>query len=325
MKRTALILLRNLGEKEKRYILDRLGNLCKVYFIDELDENDPIIETAEIALVSTARNEKVKRILLKAKNIRFIQSIIAGVDFLPLNILPKKAILASNAGANAKEVAEFAFSLILSALKLVPIYDRWMRKGVWIRKIPRLLEDITVVILGYGHIGRELAKQLRAFNVRIIGVNRSGYNDGNADKVVTIDRLFEVISDADVLVVALPLTKKTRGLIDKNVLSKMKKNAILVNVGRGGVINQSDLYEHLKNNADFIAALDVWWKYPGYRGEKVFQDYPFHELDNVIMTPHMAGTWSEFRMKLISHAIENVLRYLKGQEIKNIVDLSEYL
>ncbi len=320
-----LILVRNLNDEERRYIEVELSNYGYLIFIDDIECSDDRIPEARIALVSTGKNEKVRCILRRARKLEFIQTLAAGVDSLPFRDIPKDVLIASNAGANAREVAEYAFSLLLASLKYIPIFDRYMRSGRWLRKYPKLLDGLTILILGYGNIGRELTRILRKFNVKIVGVNRTGRGKILDEEVVKIDYLYEYLPLADVVFVTLPLTKYTKGFINKEFLKRMKKDGVLINVGRGEVINQYDLYIHLKDNPSFIAALDVWWRYPSKRNVDTFQDYPFHKLDNVIMTPHVAGTWPGFRLKLIRYAVENIVRYLKGETVKNIVSIEDYL
>lgn len=326
MKKVTLVLLRNLSEEDKKFIIDMIGRYTEIYFLDDIEPEDPIVEHAEIAIVAMARSEKTRKILSKAKNLRYIQTLMAGVDNLPFNELPRDVVIASNAGANAEEVAEFTIALTLAAAKKIVLFDSEMRRGIWRSDTPHLIRDSVIMILGYGNIGREVAKRLRPFKPRkIIGVNRRGVGDDFVDEVIRPDRVYEVIKNVDILISTLPLTKETRDFINKELLERMKKDAILVNVGRGPIIDEKALYEHLKENPEFTAALDVWWRYPSRRGEKTFQNLPFHKLENIVMTPHMAGAWKGFRRKLLSHALENVLRYLRGEDIKNKVRIEDYI
>ncbi len=326
MKKVTLVLLRNLSEEDKNYIREKIGKYTEIYFLDDIEPDHPKIRDAEIAIVSMARGEKTRKILSNAKNLRYIQTLVAGVDNLPFTELPRNVVIASNAGANAEEVAEFAVALTLTAAKKIVLFDKEMRRGIWRSDTPHLIRDSVIMILGYGKIGREVAKRLRPFKPKkIIGVNRRGFKDDYIDEVIKPNMLDKVIGEVDILISALPLTKDTRGFINKNLLDKMKKDAILVNVGRGPVIDEEALYKHLRENPEFTAALDVWWRYPSRRGEETFQNYPFHELENIVMTPHMAGAWKGFRRKLLSHALENVLRYLRGEEIENKVRIEDYI
>ncbi len=322
MGRKVLILVRNLSDDERSLVEKMLNGYAEPYFID--DGVDEVAAEAEAAVVSTARHPRVREALRKAVKLRFLQTLAAGVDNIPFQDLPRNVIVASNAGANAEEVAEFTVALILTSLKNIVILDRGMRRGDWWGPTPKLLRGSKVVILGYGHIGREIAKRIQPFKPYIVGVKRRPKPDEYADEVVSIRDLEKHLPTTDILVVTLPLTKETRGFVDRRILDKLKEGALVVNVGRGPVIDEEALFEALSRRK-LYAALDVWWVYPSRRGEPTFQNKPFHLLDNVVMTPHVAGSWPGFRRKLLEHALENLRRYLAGEEPRNIVDLEEYL
>jgi len=170
------------------------------------------------------------------------------------------------------------------------------------------------LIWGYGKVGREIAKRLKLFRCTIYGINRSGIGDGNVDKIYTPNELNKILHLVDYIILTLPLTKETREIVNRKTLSLMKKDAVLINIGRGPLINEKDLYQHLVDNPEFIVALDVWWRYPKRRGSIYRFKYPFYKLDNIIMSPHVAGYWEDYKKKLLKQAIKNVLRYLRGRE-----------
>jgi phosphoglycerate dehydrogenase-like enzyme len=133
----------------------------------------------------------------------------------------------------------------------------------------------------------------------------------------------DLVPSADALVIALPLTAETEGLVDRTVLVAMKEDAILVNIARGKIIVEDDLYEHLRTHPRFRAALDVWWAYPDGKNGRPFHR-PFHELPNMIMTPHVAFAIPEQRAHAMEEALENVGRFLRGLTPRNVVNASEY-
>lgn len=315
------------NDRDKKLIDEVLSGIADVAYLRDLNpyEINKILEDVRIILTGSGR-DLTKEILHKARKLEFIQTLSAGADNIPFRLIDDKVLVANNAGGNAVAVAEFALALILSAIKKIPLRDRYMRSGIWLRRLPHaLLSNKIVGIIGFGHVGVELAKRLKALGVKVYGVNRSGKSPINIDFIGGLDSLEYVLSKADIVVIALPLTKKTMGFIDSQKLGMMKRNVIIVNVGRGPVINQRDLYEFLKSNPDAIAALDVWWRYPEDYDKRVYQDYPFHELDNVIMTPHIAGFSLDIRDFVIKHALQNIIRYIKGEKPVNIVDRSDYV
>jgi len=124
------------------------------------------------------------------------------------------------------------------------------------------------------------------------------------------------------VVLSIPLTRHTLGIIGARELGLMKPDAVLINIARGKLIRERDLYEHLKANPAFVAALDVWWQYP--RGEGRPFTEPFHELPNVVMTPHVAWAVPEQSARSLEAALENVARFVRGEPPRNVVDREEY-
>ncbi len=318
-----LILVRRLDQDERRLVEEYIGDLAEPIYIDD-GIGDEEAGEAVAALVATARNPVVREILRRARNLRFIQTLAAGVDNIPFQDLPEQVVVASNSGANAEEVAEYAVALLLAAAKRIVLLDREMRRGIWRVEYPSLIKGSTVVIWGYGSIGREIARRLQPFKPRIYGVRRSGGNDDYVDRILRPEEALEILPETDYLVIALPLTRETRGAIDSEVLRRLREGAVVVNVGRGPVIDEEALFDELSRGR-LWAALDVWWVYPSRRGEETFQDLPFHLLENIVMTPHVAGTWPGYREKLLRHALENLRRFLMGEEPRNIVRREDYI
>lgn len=312
---TKILIAYPMEEKFRRIVEEILPKDIIIYY-EDMDKKS--LEDVEIVLV---RSWRIARdIIHKLPKLKYIQYLFAGVDRIKTEEIPKGVVLLSNSGANARGVAEHALSLLLAATKRITYRDREMRIG----NFPQTSESLLItnkiaVILGTGNIGREIAKMLRCLSVRVIGVNKSGRNPDNLfHEIYTIDKLKKVLAIADFCIIALPLTPETENLIDEEKLSVMKKNAILVNVGRGKIINERALYNHLRKNKSFIAALDVWWKYPK-QGEKFQQNCDFASLDNVIMSPHCAGVYENYEIDLLKHALENIKLILLGKTPRNII------
>ena len=197
---------------------------------------------------------------------------------------------------NAVITAEMALALLLAAARqLVPI-DREFRKHDWTPRyqtVPTIiLDNKTALIVGYGEIGRHIGKVLGAMGMKILGVRRSVQPEDNPEQVYSIDRLHEVLPRTDVLIVCVPATPTTDNLIGETELRLMPRGGLLVNVGRGAVIDQKALYEALKDGHLYGAGLDVWYTYPTdveSRKHTPPSDFPFHKLDNVVMSPHRGG------------------------------------
>src|SRR5256712_9384732 len=131
------------------------------------------------------------------------------------------------------------------------------------------------------------------------------------------------LSQADAVFLALPLTRGTLGLVDRRSVTSMKQDAILVNIARGKLIVEDDLFRHLKARPGFRAALDAWWTYPDTRGGRPFHR-PFQDLPNIVMTPHVAPFVAGQRERAMEAALDNVLRFFRGEKPHNLVDPSDY-
>ncbi len=284
--------------------LDILRNALpddEIRCIKEADED--FVESAEVLIVFHFRD--VKGIIPKMKNLRLIQTLTAGTDHIDFSLIPEGVKVQSNAGANARAVAEHGLALTLSAMKKVAWRDREMRKGNFPQLIEsRLLHGKKALMLGFGHIGQELGMMLSCLGVVVSAINRSGRYEGDVPikRVGSLEDLDDMLKDADIVAITLPLTTETKGLIDRRRLELMKKDVVLVNISRGKIIVEKDLYEHLKNNPEFTAAMDVWWHY----GKEFRQEYPFEELDNIILSPHCAGTYEGWFENMVEWAGDRI-------------------
>ncbi len=261
---------------------------------------------------------------VRAPRLRMVQTLVAGVDHLPYASIPRTVVVCGNAGAYNTSVGEHAIALLLAAAKDIPERTREIAAGTFDQSATsKALASSTVLILGMGGIGAMVAEICKAFRMRVIGVSRSGTLVPPADEAGALADLPQLLPRADFVVVALPLTARTRGLVDGTFLATMKDDAVLVNIARGKIVVEDDLFEHLRTHPNFRAALDVWWVYPsGTKGRPFHR--PFHELANVIMTPHNANSIPGQRRWAMEAALDNVLRFLRGEAPRHIVDVTEY-
>lgn len=267
-----------------------------------------------------------------AKKLRMIQAFGAGVDKIDLKAAAERGdILICNSHVNAAEVAEYAIGLLLAAAKNIVLSDRTMRKSDWTHRwggpIPNIeFRGKQCLLLGLGNIGLEIAKRLKAFNMEINAVTRSGTTKHTdvVEMVSAYNKMEPLIKSADFVILALPLTQETRGLVGDAFLSHMKSTSIIINVSRGAIIDEAALYRALKNHQIGGAAIDVWWDYPS-RSEQTHtppsRRYPFHELDNIILTPHRAAYSETTLLEQVNFLIDNIKRFARGETPHNIVDL----
>jgi phosphoglycerate dehydrogenase-like enzyme len=232
---------------------------------------------------------------------------------------------------NALQVAEMAMALLFAAAKSVIPMDRALRRGDWTPRYQKspvlLLDGARVLVLGHGAIGRLVSRMCRAMGMKVTAVRRGEDvpADGSSD-VRTARELLELLPSADVLFVCLPLTDETRGLIGARELSLLPHPAILVNVGRGAVVDESALYGALAGGALHAAGLDVWYNYPVDEAGRTStrpSECPFGELDNVVLSPHRAGApnTEETELARMSELAGLINKYAAGEELPNRVDL----
>lgn len=297
-----------------------LGDLAEIDYLKTREELGEKIADADIVIGGPIPDDALKN----ARRLKFIQATSAGVDKFNFKLLKERGIiLASAKGCNAREVAEHALALMLALAKKIPSMDRTLKSGKWIPwKSETMIGDLegkTVGIIGYGRIGRELAKLCKALGMRILAVKRTpAAPDGVAEFIGGAESLDYVLANSDYVVITLPLTPQTRGLIGEQRLRKMKKTAYLINVGRGPVVDEEALYKALTEGWIAGAGLDVWWEYPP--SPDTPSKLGLHKLDNVVASPHKGGWTPKAREKCIRFAAENVRRYILGEKVLNVID-----
>lgn len=232
---------------------------------------------------------------------------------------------------NAIPVAETAVMLLLAAAKLTIPYDQALRRHDWHLRYQRpspalLLHGKTAVILGYGAIGKEVGRLCQALGMMVAGIRRQvdtavSKNDIPLYPVIALATL---LPRADALIICLPHTPATEGLIGAPELALLPATAVLVNVGRGPVVAEAALYHALQERRLHAAGLDVWYAYPPDEAARTHTPpaaYPFHELDNVVMSPHRAGHSDQTERLRMTHLAELLNTAVQGQPLPNRIDL----
>lgn len=299
--------------QEKMKSIEKLGYEL-VYKYEGTISNTQDIEDIEV-LVCYNPFEKLD--LSRLYNLKWIQLSSIGIDQVPKEAVLKQGItVTNNKSGYSIPMGEWIVMKALELLKNSKGLYKNQENRLW--KMDTSILEIynkTIVFIGTGSIAAEAAKRFQGFGVKIIGVNTSGRNTLYFDECYPINELDEVIKQADAAVLAVPHTEKTHHLIDINRLKLFKPGAFLINIARGSIINETDLIYALKNGIIGGAALDV------FEEEPLPQENPLWQLDNVIITSH--NSWiSEMRNERRFNIIyENLSSYIKGEELKNIVDL----
>lgn len=261
-----------------------------------------------------------------APRLRLLQLPGAGYDQIDFDAVPA-ACAVCNMFEHEIGIAEYVMAAMLEWTIRLMRMDAHLRRGDWRDSlfvdgpVHGELFGRTLGIVGYGHIGRETARRARAFGMRVIAATRRPERADDAlNEAMGMDRLDDLLTAADFVVLAVPLLPETRGLIGTAELARMKPDAVLINVARGAVVDEDALYAALRKRRIGGAVIDVWYRYPNGPGERVTPSrHPFQELDNVIMTPHASG-WTDGLLARRARAIAaNLDRFARGEPLANVV------
>ncbi len=271
-----------------------------------------------------------REFLERAKDLEFFIIPFAGIPVQDKENLPDfQDLKVINSHFNKKYVSELAWALLLSsAKKLCPIHNK-MKKGDWTPRYEHQwglsLEGKELLILGYGEIGRKVAKVGKAFDMKVYAVKKTPSEEDTIDFIGTNSDLPELLPKADFIMVTLPLTEETRGYLGGDEFDMMKDGVHIVNVGRGPVIDEEAFYEALKSGKVAGAGIDTWWIYPPdeeSRSNTMPSNYPIHEFDNVVFSPHRGSHVKDREEKRMKDLAE-ILNSLNKGEIINLVDVEE--
>ncbi len=273
------------------------------------------IADADFVLGDATSATKLTRSVIEAsRRLKLIQQPSAGYNQIDLEACSEKGIpVANTPGANDSSVGEHTVMLALACLKKLPFFNAKTHAGQWLFPDSQRIgvfeiKGKTYGLIGMGRTAREVAKRLAPFGVRLLYYDlvRLPARD-EAALGAAYAPLEEILSRADVVSVHLPLTAGTRGLMDAGKLGLMKPSAIFINVGRGELVDEAALAVAIRTGKLGAAALDV------FSTEPPPADHPLFGLDNVILTPHLAGSTNEARERIVSMAMDNVARVIRGE------------
>jgi phosphoglycerate dehydrogenase-like enzyme len=306
-------------------IQEALTTPCSFRLFKEFREDESLLKKLAGADVVVTQYF-TERMAKAAKTLKLLHAVGAGVDDFCLPMLSPKTTVA-NVYFHGPAIGEFVMMMVLALSRDLIEVDRQFRKGawhtswIWGEAPADEIQGKTLGLIGFGHIGREVASRAHAFELKVQVVSAHpparkpktlGFWGGPAD-------LRKVLQTSDYIVLACPLNEVTRGLLGTREFGWMKRSASLINIARAQVVEESALYEALKSRRIRNAAMDVWYRYPAGREICFPSQYPFHKLRNLILTPHVAGwTSATFRQRFRTIA-GNIDRMASGREILNVV------
>jgi phosphoglycerate dehydrogenase-like enzyme len=286
---------------------------------ERVDDFGASLDEAKAVLAWTTGRAALDPVLERAKRLVWVHSSAAGLDhLLSPTLVAHPAVLTNSRGVFSRSLAEFVLAAILHFAKEVPRLRRQQAAGVWEVFDLRMVEGATLGVIGYGDIGRAAAALARAVGMRVVAQRRRpelSRDDGIPSALHA--RIEPVLEAADYLLLATPLTPSSRRMIGPAELARLKPDAVLINVGRGGVVDEPALVAALERGGLRGAALDV------FETEPLPEGHPFFRMDNVLVSPHCAdhvAGWLEASMRLF---LENVSRFVRGEPLSNVADKHE--
>ncbi len=287
-----------------------------------LDQSGEIahFESADV-VVGVALNQSMP----PPRNMKLLHAPAAGTDSIDRSCLPPQAKLA-NCFGHENAIAEYVMAALLARHVPLNDADQALRQGEWRYFAGRPgalrteLSSQTLGLVGFGHIAKALALRAKAFGMKVLVANRSAVQSPEVDRSFLLEDLHDFMAACDCVVVTLPLADNTRSLIDSKALSCMRTQAVLVNVGRGAVVDEAALFESLKEHRIGGAIIDTWYQYPSAdKATCAPSQFDFASLQNVLMTPHMSG-WTEGTVQRRQQTIaNNINRLSSGQPLLNVI------
>lgn len=251
--------------------------------------------------------------ILAAPSVRWVQTAGAGIDHMaPWD--PAKVTVTNAGGIHGDLMSQYVLGVLMMRGHRFAEYAALQRGRTWKRTNPKSLYGTTMTIVGMGKIGREIARRAAAFGIRIVGVNTSGSPVEGAERVYPIVELREAVAQADAVVLVVPLTAQTRGIIGADMLAAMKPGAFLINVARGGIVDEAALVASLRAGHLGGAAVDV------FTTEPLPADSPMWDAPNLLITPHSSSDGDLWQRDVAKIFLDNLARWRAGEPLRNVVD-----
>ena len=285
-------------------------------FFSSLQEVGDEIKKAEVLV--TYGKKLTEDLLNKAKKLRWLMILSAGLDHLPLDDIKKRNILLTNVrGIHKIPIGEFVLAFMLQYVKKFPFFHKEKVKKSWSRNVQvDELYGQTLLVVGAGAIGSHIAKLAKCFGMQTLGIKRTISENENFDAIYPLAKLNELLPQADFVVSVLPSTAETKNVFTKEQFSLMKTTSVFINVGRGDAVKEADLLEALEERTIAHAYLDV------FQEEPLPESHPYWTCEHITITPHITGVTEKYVERAMVIFEKNLQLYLQGREhMINVVDV----
>lgn len=280
------------------------------------DEAELLPRAEEIDILLTWGMYKPVELLTKARNLKWIHTLSAGVEgIMSPEIIKSEVRISNTRGIHGFPMTDHVIAFIFSFLRKFPVLFQQQRRKEWLVQ-PAAEESFnkTVGIVGLGAIGSEIARKCNALGLRVIATKRTPVENEWIERLYPVEQLDDMLSESDFIVVIVPLTDETKGLIGASEIKAMKNSAYLINVARGPVVDEEALIEGLKNGEIAGAGLDV------YQQEPLPADSPLWEMENVIISPRMSAVSPYYADRAVKLFCENAKLFIKEGGLKNEIN-----
>lgn len=313
---TNLLIMLTLPEKVRNKYYNHLKATfpeININMVDHHSKVGPYIGSADILVTFGAHMSD--HVLKEGKSLRWVQALGTGVDGITDQPALGENVLVTNMhGLHGDSMPESAILSMLALARDLPRVLRNQSRHTWERFPSRLLKGKTVGIFGVGAIAEDLAPKCKMFGMTVAGISSAKRDVAGFDRMYVRGELEQAVRDLDYLILLVPYTPETRGIVSAQVLSAMKPTSYLINLARGGIVDEDALIKALKERKIAGAALDV------FATEPLPEDHPFWGMENVIVTPHLGGFHDQYADQALPTVEENVRRFLAG-DTKNMINV----
>ena len=310
---TRILIVDSEFQKYQKFLEPRFPEVDFTYAVDG---EEALTHVPETEVIISIAHWFTKEVAQKAKNLKWLQCNITGTDHLIASLADRRdIILTSGRGIHGPQMTEVTLLHMLALYRQVRRLAKNQENHTWDRFLPYVLENRLVAIMGLGAIAEHMARCFRALGMTVYGISRTNRKIEGIDKVFSRDDLTEAVKDVDFLIALVPFNPETHNIIDANVFYAMKPSACLINVARGGVVDEAALIDALKNREISGAGLDVFEESP------LPDNSPLWDMENVFITPFTGGRSDKYAERILTVIEPNIRAYLDGttKYMKNIV------